>query len=147
MSSTISSASTSHSSTRMLKTSSQLRLDLECLFLPDLQDWSVGLMFPVSEIRFFYLSLSHNWELHNLFSPLNKFSTTSSFYCNEYKQNTKSFFTNAALWVSPLVPFSVFNFFFFGFCVFLVHPTVLSVLLSASVERVGRILAKHGGVF
>ena len=25
--------------------------------------------------------------------------------------------------------------FFFGFCVFLVHPTVASVLLSASVER------------
>ena len=25
--------------------------------------------------------------------------------------------------------------FFFGFCVFLIHPTVVSVLLSASVER------------
>ena len=28
-----------------------------------------------------------------------------------------------------------FNSFFWVFCVFLVHPTVLSVLLSASVER------------
>ena len=28
-----------------------------------------------------------------------------------------------------------FRFIFFGFCVFLIHPTVVSVLLSASVER------------
>ena len=32
-------------------------------------------------------------------------------------------------------PFLSLFFLFFGFCVFLVHPTVASVLLSASVER------------
>ena len=41
-----------------------------------------------------------------------------------------------------VLSFSVLDYFFrfkffFGFCVFLVHPTELSVLLSASVERVG----------
>ena len=33
------------------------------------------------------------------------------------------------------VIFSVFFLIFFGFCLFLGHPTVVSVLLSASVER------------